>query len=89
MTAPKVLLGNKPLRLGRYEVRKTFDWRTLVIFVAMWLATDLVPFLEAKIEEMGNDWGILFGGLMVGCLTLCTRLVIEWLEDNTNNQLPR
>ena len=70
--------GNKPLRFGKYETKKTFDWKTLIIAAGPIILTVALPWLEAQDTGTGTIIAIAAG------IGVATRAVIEWLEDNSD-----
>ena len=81
-TAVKIIQGNKPLRFGRYETLKTFDWKTLVIALGPIVITVLIPWLESMDTGTGTMIAIAAG------IGVVTRAILEWLEDNRMRKLP-
>jgi len=77
-----MLQGNKPLRYGRFELRKTLDWKTVVLALATISLSLLVPFLESL--DTGTGTMVAVSAL----IAVVVRAIIEWLEDNSRMTLP-
>jgi len=80
--AIKMIEGNKPLRFGYYELRKTLDWKTVVLGLATISLSLLVPVLES----MDTGTGTMIA--MSALVAVIARAVIEWMEDNSRMKLP-
>jgi hypothetical protein len=82
MASKQPLQGNRPLRFGRYEIRKTFDWKTVLIALGPILLTVLLPWLESLDTGTGTMIAV------AAAIGVVIRAIIEWLEDNSLYRIP-
>jgi len=73
--------GNPPLKFGKFETRKTFDWKTVIIATGPIVLTVLLPWLESQDTGTGAMIAI------AAAIGVATRAIIEWLEDNTEQRV--